>query len=427
MSRQSSDFAYRDGILQCEDVAIPDLAEAVGTPFYCYSTATLTERYRAYEAAFDGLDARICYAVKANSNQAVLACFARLGAGADVVSEGELRRALAAGIPAGRIVFSGVAKTEDELGFALDQGIGQINVESEPELELISALAAARGKRVRIAIRVNPDVDAKTHPKITTGKAENKFGIAIDQAPRLYAHAATLPGLEPVSVALHIGSQLLDFSPFEAAFARLARLVRELREQGIDIRHLDLGGGVGVPYRGEAAPDLQAYAAIIRRTVGELGCGLTLEPGRYLIAEAGALISRVIVVKSGVSRRSVIQDGAMNDLLRPTLYEAYHPVVAVQDPGTASVSPADVVGPVCESGDYLAVARDLPALAQGDLLAVLFAGAYGAVMSSTYNTRRLVPEVLVDGARWAVIRPRQSYDALIGQDRVPDWLKAGSD
>ena len=427
MSRQNSDFAYRDGVLHCEDVAIPDLAAAVGTPFYCYSTATLTERYRAYEAAFDGLDARICYAVKANSNQAVLACFARLGAGADVVSEGELRRALAAGIPAGRIVFSGVAKTEDELGFALDQGIGQINVESEPELDLISSLAASRGKRVRIAIRVNPDVDAKTHPKITTGKAENKFGIAIDQAPRLYAHAAALPGLEPVSVALHIGSQLLDFSPFEAAFARLARLVRELREQGIDIRHLDLGGGVGVPYRGEAAPDLQAYAAIIRRTVGDLGCGLTLEPGRYLIAEAGALISRVIVVKSGISRRSVIQDAAMNDLLRPTLYEAYHPVVPVQDPGTAPVSPADVVGPVCESGDYLAVARDLPALAQGDLLAVLFAGAYGAVMSSTYNTRRLVPEVLVDGARWAVIRPRQSYEALIGQDRVPDWLKAGSD
>jgi diaminopimelate decarboxylase len=423
MSRPKSDFAYRAGTLHCEDVALPELAEAVGTPFYCYSRATLTRCYRAYEAAFDGLDARICYAVKANSNQAVLALFAGLGAGADVVSEGELRRALSAGIPAGRIVFSGVAKTAEELGFALDQGVGQINVESEPELDLIAALAAARGQRVRIALRVNPDVDAKTHPKITTGKAENKFGIAIDQAPRLYAHAATLPGLEPVSVALHIGSQLLDFSPFEAAFARLARLVRELREQGIPIRHLDLGGGVGVPYRGEAPADLAAYAAIIRRTVGGLGCGLTLEPGRYLIAEAGALISRVIVVKSGISRRSVVQDGAMNDLLRPTLYEAYHPIVPVKEPGDAPVSPADVVGPVCESGDYLAVARDLPALGAGDLLAVLFAGAYGAVMSSTYNTRRLVPEVLVDGGRWAVIRPRQSYEALIGQDRVPDWLE----
>ncbi|MEI9982505.1 MAG: diaminopimelate decarboxylase [Aliidongia sp.] len=422
MPRPNSEFPYRDGVMQCEGVSLAALADAVGTPFYCYSTATLTRRYRNYEAAFAGLDARICYAVKANSNQAVLASFARLGAGADVVSEGELRRALAAGIPAERIVFSGVAKTEEELGFALDRGIGQVNVESEPELDLLSSLAQARGKRVRIAIRVNPDVDAKTHPKITTGKAENKFGINIADAPRLYAHAATLPGLEPVSVALHIGSQLLDFAPFEAAFARLARLVRALREQGLAIHHLDLGGGVGVPYRGEAPPDLGAYAAIIRRTVGDLGCGLTLEPGRYLIAEAGALVSRVIVVKPGVTRRSVIQDAAMNDLLRPTLYEAYHPVVPVQDRGDAPATPADVVGPVCESGDYLAVARDLPALEPGDLLAVLFAGAYGAVMSSTYNSRRLIPEVLVDGERWAVVRPRRSYDELIGLDHMPEWL-----
>jgi diaminopimelate decarboxylase len=408
--------------MQCEGVSLAALADAVGTPFYCYSTAVLTRRYRAYEAAFAGLDARICYAVKANSNQAVLASFARLGAGADVVSEGELRRALAAGIPAERIVFSGVAKTAEELGFALDQGIGQINVESEGELELLAALAAARGRPVRIAIRVNPDVDAKTHPKITTGKAENKFGIAIADAPRLYARAAALPGLAPNSVALHIGSQLLDFTPYEAAFTRLARLVRDLREQGLTISHLDLGGGVGVPYQGEAPPDLLAYAAIIRRTVGDLGCALTLEPGRFLIAEAGVLVSRVIVVKPGVTRRSVIQDAAMNDLLRPTLYEAYHPIAPVQECGEAPVSPADVVGPVCESGDYLAVARDLPALEPGALLAVMFAGAYGAVMSSTYNSRRLAAEILVDGASWAVVRPRQSYAELIGLDRLPDWL-----
>ena len=410
--------------MQCEGVSLAAIASAVGTPFYCYSTAALARRYRAYEAAVAGLNARICYAVKANSNQAILASFAQLGAGADVVSEGEARRALAAGIPASRMVFSGVAKTTEELGFALDHGIGQINVESEPELETLSGLAAARGRRVRIALRVNPDVDARTHPKITTGRAENKFGIAIAEAPRLYAKAAQLPGLEPVSVALHIGSQLLDFAPFEAAFARAAELVRGLRAEGIAISHLDLGGGVGVPYRGEAAPDISAYAAIIRRTVGSLGCALTLEPGRFLIAEAGALVSRVLVVKPGATRRMVIQDAAMNDLLRPTLYEAYHPVLPVRQTEGVAAQPADVVGPVCESGDYLAVARDLPPVEPGDLLAVLFAGAYGAVMSSTYNSRRLVPEVLVDGARWAVVRPRQSYAELIGQDRVPDWLGA---
>jgi diaminopimelate decarboxylase len=416
-----SEFPDRDGAMHCEGVSLATIAAAVGTPFYCYSTAALTGRYRAYEAAMAGLDARICYAVKANSNQAILTSFARLGAGADVVSEGEARRALAAGIPASRIVFSGVAKTAEELGFALDHGIGQVNVESEAELEALSALASARGRRVRIALRVNPDVDARTHPKITTGKAENKFGIAIAEAPRLYARAARLPGLEPVSVALHIGSQLLDFAPFEAAFARAAELVRGLRAEGIAISHLDLGGGVGVPYRGEPPPDLSAYAAIIRRTVGSLGCALTLEPGRFLIAEAGALVSRVIVVKPGATRRVVIQDAAMNDLLRPTLYEAYHPILPVRQT-EAVAGLADVVGPVCESGDYLAAARDLPPVEAGDLLAVLFAGAYGAVMSSTYNSRRLVPEVLVDGARWAVVRPRQSYQELIGLDRVPDWL-----
>jgi diaminopimelate decarboxylase len=410
--------------MQCEGVALATLAEAVGTPFYCYSTAALTRRYRDYEAAFAGLDARICYAVKANSNQAVLTRFAQLGAGADVVSEGEMRRALAAGIPAERIVFSGVAKTAAELGAALDHGVGQINVESEGELHLLSELAKTRGRRIRVALRINPDIDARTHPKITTGKAQNKFGIPFEDAGRVYALAASLPGLEPVSVALHIGSQLLDFAPFEAAFSRAAALVRQLRGQGRAISHLDLGGGVGVPYQGEAPADLNAYAAIIRRTVGGLGCALTLEPGRFLIAEAGVLVSQVIVVKPGSLRRIVVQDAAMNDLLRPTLYEAYHPVVPVRAIGDARATPADVVGPVCESGDYLAVARDLPPLASGDLLAVLYAGAYGAVMSSTYNSRLLVPEVLVDGTRWAVVRPRPSYADLIGLDRVPDWLAA---
>jgi diaminopimelate decarboxylase len=419
------EFPYRAGALQCEDVPLETIAQSVGTPFYCYSTAALTGRYRAFEAAFAGQRARICYAVKANSNQAVLASFARLGAGADVVSEGELRRALAAGIPAGQIVFSGVAKTAGELRFALDCGIGQINVESESELDLLSALAADRGRRAPIAIRVNPDVDALTHPKITTGKAGNKFGVAIAEAPRLYARAASMPGLDPVAVAVHIGSQLLDFAPYETAFAHIARLVRDLRGQGIAIGHLDLGGGVGVPYRGEAPADLAAYAAIIRRTTGDLDCRLTLEPGRFLIAEAGVLVSRVLAIKPGGARRLVLQDAAMNDLLRPTLYEAYHPIVPVREGGAAQALPADIVGPVCESGDYLAIARDLPALVPGALLAVLFAGAYGAVMSSSYNSRRLIPEVLVDGARWAVVRPRPSYDDLIGLDHVPDWLESG--
>jgi diaminopimelate decarboxylase len=428
MPNPISEFRHHGGVMQCEGVSLAALAQDVGTPFYCYSSAMMVRQYEAFVAAFAEQDVRICYAVKANSNQAVLTTFARLGAGADVVSEGELRRALAVGIPPDRIVFSGVAKTEAELGFALDIGIGQINVESEGELELLSALAAARGVRVPIAIRVNPDVDAKTHPKITTGKAENKFGIAIDQAPSVYARAAALPGVEPVSVAVHIGSQLIDLAPYEAAFGRVASLVRALREQGVAIRHLDLGGGIGVPYRNETCPDLAEYAAIVRRTVGSLGCALTFEPGRYLVAEAGVLVSRVIVVKRGVMRRLIVQDAAMNDLLRPTLYEAYHPIMTVRQPEpTAAVEEgvADIVGPVCESGDYLAVARPLPEMASGDLLAVMFAGAYGAVMSSTYNTRRLVPEVLVDGTRWAVIRQRQSYDELIGLDQVPDWLGAG--
>jgi diaminopimelate decarboxylase len=423
----SETFTYRDGRLHAEDVDLAALAGAVGTPFYCYSTAAIVERYRRFEAAVAPLGGGICYAVKANSNQAVLATLARLGAGADVVSEGEARRAVAAGVPPAKIVFSGVGKTEAELVYAIETGIGQVNIESERDLELLSRLAAARGRRMPIAIRVNPDVDAKTHAKIATGKAENKFGIDIDVAPRVFARAAALPGVEPVAVAIHIGSQLTDFAPYEQAFGRVAELVRALRASGIAIRHLDLGGGIGVAYRGGPAPDVAAYAEIVRRTVGELDCSLLFEPGRYLVAEAGVLVGTVIDVKQGATRRFVVADFAMNDLIRPTLYEAYHPILPVAEPVAGATSAVvDVVGPICETGDFLARDRAMPPVEPGDLLAVTHAGAYGAVMSSTYNTRPTVPEVLVDGARWAVVRPRPSYDELIALDRLPDWLAGPS-
>ena len=419
----SENFSYQRGSLHAEAVDLARIAAEVGTPFYCYSTAAITDSYRRFEAAIAPLGGKICYAVKANSNQAVLTTLARLGAGADVVSEGEARRAIAAGIPPARIVFSGVGKTEAELAYALDTGIGQVNIESERDLELLSRLAAARGKRMPIAIRINPDVDALTHAKISTGKAENKFGIDINQAPRVFARAAALPGVEPMSVALHIGSQLTDFAPYEKAFARVAELVRSLRADGIGIRHLDLGGGIGVPYHGGPAPDVAAYAEIVRRTVGDLDCALLFEPGRYLVAEAGVLVGTVIDVKQGATRRFVVGDFAMNDLIRPTLYEAYHPILPVAEPAPGATSAiVDVVGPICETGDFLARDRALPPVEPGDLLAVTHAGAYGAVMSSTYNTRPTVPEVLVKGADWAVVRPRPSYDALIGLDRVPGWL-----
>ena len=419
----SESFVYLNGSLHAEAVDLAAIADAVGTPFYCYSTAVIAERYRRFQAAVAPLGGRICYAVKANSNQAVLATLAALGAGADVVSEGEARRAVAAGIPPARIVFSGVGKTEAELAYALDTGIGQVNIESERDLELLSRLAAARGLRMPIAIRVNPDVDALTHAKISTGKAENKFGIDINEAPRVFARAVALPGVEPVSVALHIGSQLTDFAPYEQAFGRVAELVRALRDAGIPIRHLDLGGGIGVPYRGGTGPDVAEYAEVVRRTVGDLDCALLFEPGRYLVAEAGVLVGTVIDVKQGATRCFVVGDFAMNDLIRPTLYEAYHPILPVAEPtsGAASVV-VDVVGPICETGDFLARDRPLPPVAPGDLLAVTHAGAYGAVMSSTYNTRPMVPEVLVNGTEWAIVRPRPSYDALIGLDRIPGWL-----
>ena len=418
-------FGYRNGQLHAEDVPLAAIAAEVGTPFYCYSTATLTRHFRVFADAFAGDDALVCYSLKGNSNQAVVATLARLGAGADVVSEGELRRALAAGIPAARIVFSGVGKTEREMAFALEAGIHQFNVESEPELQALSRVAAGMGRRAPVAFRVNPDVDAKTHAKISTGKKENKFGIAWEDARAVYARAAALPGIEVVGVDVHIGSQLTSLDPFAAAFGRIADLVRVLREDGHAISRVDLGGGLGVPYdsEAEAPPQPSEYAGIVRRAFAGLDCELIFEPGRLIVGNAGILVSKVIYVKDQGSRRFVIVDAAMNDLIRPSLYDAFHEIVPVMEPAPgANKAPVDVVGPVCESGDSFALERPMPAVEAGALVAFLTAGAYGAVMASTYNSRLLVPEVLVNGADWAVVRPRQTYEELIGQDRVPAWL-----
>ena len=416
-------IAYRAGELHIEDVPLSRIAAAVGTPVYCYSSAAIAGAYRRFASAFAGGNVDIHYAVKANSNQAVIRLLAKLGAGADVVSEGELRRALAAGVPAGHIVFSGIGKTREELGFALAQGISQINVESVPELELLSAVARERGMTAPVALRVNPDVDARTHAKISTGKKENKFGIDLAQAGEAYRRAASLPGLKPLGLAVHIGSQLTDLEPFEAAFRRLVDLALELRGSGLGVERLDFGGGIGVRYRAEAPPSVEEYAALARRLTGNLGFRLSFEPGRALVANAGLLLSRVIYVKPGVTRRFVIQDAAMNDLIRPALYDAWHEIVTVREPDPkAPREPADVVGPVCESSDIFALGRALPPVMPGDLLSILSAGAYGAVMSSGYNTRRLVPEVLVEGGEFAVVRPRPSYEDVLGQDRIPPWL-----
>ena len=419
-------FDYRDGVLHAEDVAIPEIAATVGTPFYCYSTATLTRHYRVFAQAFAGLDALVCYAMKANSNQAVLATLARLGAGADVVSEGELRRALAAGIPGERIVFSGVGKTAREMDFALGAGIRCFNVESEPELELLSARATAAGKTAPVSLRINPDVDARTHSKISTGKAENKFGIPWQRARAVYARAGELPGLTVTGIDTHIGSQITELQPFDDAFALLGELVGMLRADGHTIEHVDLGGGLGIPYRTDNAPPPlpDAYAAIARKHVEALGVKVIFEPGRLIVGNAGILVAQVIYLKEGDAKNFLIVDAAMNDLIRPTLYEAHHDIRPVVEAGpNAARMRADVVGPVCETGDYLALGRDLPRLAAGDLIAIGTAGAYGAVQAGTYNTRLLVPEVLVDGARFHVVRPRGTYEDLIGLDSVPDWLR----
>ncbi|WP_269931180.1 diaminopimelate decarboxylase [Aminobacter sp. HY435] len=418
-------FDYRDGVLHAEDVALTDIAQAVGTPFYCYSTATLTRHFEVFSKAFADLDALVCYAMKANSNQAVLRTLARLGAGADVVSEGEMRRALAAGIPARKVVFSGVGKTAREMDFALQAGILCFNVESEPELELLSARAVANGKIAPVSLRINPDVDAKTHKKISTGLAENKFGIPHQRARDVYARAASLPGLKVAGIDMHIGSQITELQPFDDAFALLVELVATLKADGHAIEHVDLGGGLGIPYKTDNSPPPlpDAYAAIVHKHVSKLGLKVMFEPGRLIVGNAGILVSEVIYVKEGDARNFLIVDAAMNDLIRPTLYDAFHDIRPVVQPAaTAPRMMVDIVGPVCETGDYLGLDRDLPKLKSGDLIAVSTAGAYGAVQAGTYNTRPLIPEVLVDGDRFHVVRKRQTYDELIGLDSVPDWL-----
>lgn len=418
-------FNYRDGVLYAEDVPLPEIAAQVGTPFYCYSTATLVRHYRVFRQALAGLDVLICYAMKANSNQSVLRTFVQEGAGVDVVSEGELRRALAAGASPDTIVFAGVGKTAREIAFAIDTGIYCFNVESEPELELISAIATAKGRVAPIAIRVNPDVDAKTHAKITTGKAENKFGIPYARAREVYAAAAKLPGIRISGVDMHIGSQITDLAPFDKAYGLLAELVLDLRAAGHEIDHVDAGGGLGIPYKLDdpPPPEPAAYGEVIRRRLGNLGARILFEPGRVFVGNAGILVTEVIYVKEGAAKNFVIVDAAMNDLIRPTLYEAHHDIRTVAE--TKLDHPrmvADVVGGVCETGDYLALDRVMPRVQSGDLLAVMTAGAYGAVQGGTYNTRPLPPEVLVNGSNWAVVRPRQTYEDLIGMDKLAPWL-----
>jgi diaminopimelate decarboxylase len=418
-------FVERGGVLHAEDVDLRTIAAQVGTPFYCYSSATLTRHYQVFAAAFSKLDTLICYAMKANSNQAVLRTLADLGAGMDIVSEGELRRAQAAGVPGSRITFSGVGKTEREIALALDYEILCFNVESEPELEAISKIAASRGQTAHVSIRVNPDVDAKTHRKISTGKSENKFGVPISRAQAVYALAAKLPGLKATGVDMHIGSQITDLAPFDDAFALLADFVRTLRADGHTIDHLDLGGGLGIPYRESDDPESyhpDRYAEIVARHVGALGCKLVFEPGRLLVGNAGVLVTSVIYVKQGDGRTFVIVDAAMNDLIRPTLYEAHHDIKPVVIDPASGIFTADVVGPVCETGDYLALERSLPVCKSGDLLAVMSAGAYGAVQAGTYNSRLLVPEVMVKDANWSVVRPRPTYEDLIELDKLPPWL-----
>jgi len=418
-------FAYRNGVLHAESVNLVDLAASVGTPFYCYATATLERHYRVFAEAFADAPALICYSLKANSNQAVIATLAKLGSGADVVSAGELKRARAAGVPADKIMFSGIGKTAAELALAVDEGVLCVNVESEAELDLLAAIAAGKGRTMPISVRVNPDVDARTHAKIATGKAENKFGIPISRARDVYAHASKLKGVRVAGVDMHIGSQITELTPFDNAFALLSEFVQTLRTDGHRIEHVDLGGGLGIPYRedNEPPPDPKAYADVVKRATRGLNCKLIFEPGRLIVGNAGILVTRVIYVKRGEAKTFAIIDAGMNDLVRPTLYDAHHDIKPVIEPRPgAKRIVADVVGPVCESGDYIALDRDMAAAKAGDLLAVMTSGAYGAVQAGTYNTRALVPEVLVRGAEWALVRPRLDIDALIALDRLPPWL-----
>ncbi len=418
-------FIYRNGVLHAEDVPVPEIAAAVGTPFYLYSAATLGRHLRLFDEALEGLDHLVCFAMKANSNLAVLKLLGDLGSGMDVVSAGEYLRARAAGVPGERIVFSGVGKTREEMRIALEGGIRQFNVESEPEMEALDEVARSLGRVAPVAFRVNPDVDPRTHAKIATGKAENKFGIPISRAAGVYARAARLPGLEVVGIDVHIGSQLTDLEPFELAYSRVAELARRLRAEGHDIRRLDLGGGLGIPYeRANSAPPLPVeYGEVIRRTVGDLECEIVVEPGRLIAGNAGIMVSRVIYVKSGEDREFLILDAGMNDLVRPAMYEAHHDIIPVAEPVPgAERALYDVVGPICETGDTFARGREMPAMAAGDLVAFRSAGAYGAVMASEYNSRPLIPEVMVRGDQFAVIRSRPSFDEMINRDTIPPWL-----
>jgi diaminopimelate decarboxylase len=418
-------FLYRNGDLYAEDVPLAEIAAAVGTPFYVYSTATLLRHFTLFDEALEGLDHLVCYAMKAASNQAILKTLAQAGAGMDVVSEGEYLRAKAAGVPGERIVFSGVGKTAQEIRTALTGGIRQFNVESEPEMMVLNAIALELGVVAPITIRVNPDVDARTHAKIATGKSENKFGIPISRAREVYALAASLPGLDVIGIDVHIGSQLIDLEPFEQAYTKVAELTEVLRADGHDIRRLDLGGGLGIPYaHSNQGPPLPSdYGALIKRCVGHLGCEVEIEPGRLIAGNAGLMVAQVIYVKSGEGRDFLILDAAMNDLIRPAMYDAHHDIVPLVEPrpGTA-LHTYDIVGPVCESGDTFAKARAIPPAMAGDLIAFRGAGAYGAVMASEYNSRPLIPEVLVNGDQFAVIRRRPTLDEMINRDTIPQWL-----
>ena len=418
-------FLYQNGVLHAEDVPLPEIAAAVGTPFYVYSTATLLRHFTLFDEALEGTEHLVCYAMKAASNQAILKTLAQAGAGMDVVSGGEYARAKAAGVPGEKIVFSGVGKTADESHMALTGGIRQFNVESEPEMEVLNRVAGAVGVIAPITIRVNPDVDAKTHAKIATGKSENKFGIPIARAREVYALAGAMENLDVIGIDVHIGSQLTELGPFELAYQKVAELTETLRGDGHNIRRLDLGGGLGIPYtRSNEAPPLpREFGALIKRTVGHLGCEIEIEPGRLIAGNAGLMVSQTIYVKSGEGRDFLILDGAMNDLIRPAMYEAYHDIIPVTEPAPGTEqAPIDIVGPVCESGDTFAKQRMMPPVAAGELVAFRSAGAYGAVMSSEYNTRPLIPEVLVKGDQYAVIRPRPTFDEIINRDTIPGWL-----
>ena len=414
-------FPHKNNEMYVDDIAVSDIAKQVKTPFYCYSSTAIETSYQEYKNAFSAQDALVCFAVKANSNQAVLATLAKLGSGADVVSMGEIRRAIAAGIPANKIVYSGVAKSQEEIHYALSLGILQFNVESEPELELISKVATSLNTTAAIAFRINPDVCAQTHAKISTGKAENKFGVPISKARIAYKQAAALPGIKIQGVDVHIGSQLTSLAPFAEAYQRIAELVTELRSDGHDISVVDVGGGLGITYLDEVIPSKQTYAEMVKAQLGHLNCKIILEPGRSLLGNAGILVSSVAFVKNGEERQFLMLDAGMNDLIRPSMYDAYHQIIAV-DKGERKLKTYDVVGPVCETGDTFAKARQVHESNAGDLIAIMSSGAYGAVMSSSYNTRLLAPEVMVKGSEFAVVRKRPSYEDIIKQDITPSWL-----